>query len=213
MRRTIDWNLLFKKLGRYARKLFRRPIACAVVLECLVVAVIGTWVTNEFHAKSRMTEFGMQDIGELATQSGYFTVVNVMDDSVKLWGWSVPLTESKYIFSYDGVAKAGLDFSQLEYSVNDTKKEISVRLPEVRLLSIEIQEDSLEIYDETHNIFTPLGLSDVQESRLSMLDEIETKALENGLLDQATENAKVLIRGFLAGRYDPDEYQFSFSQR
>ena len=43
-----------------------------------------------------------------------------------------------------------------------------------------------------------------------MIDEIRTKALDNGLLDQAAENAKVLIKGFLSGSYNPNEYQFLF---
>lgn len=212
MRRVVDWNLLFEKAAGFVKRLARKPATLVLVLVCVALLVGGMGLSTVFHARSRMTEFGMKDIGELATQSGYFTVVNVMDDNLKLWGWDVPLTQSKYIFSYDGVVKAGLDFSQLDYEVNSVKKEVTVFLPEIRLLSVEIQEDSLEIYDESHNIFTPLGLSDVQESRLSMLDEIKTKALENGLLDQAAENAKTLIRGFLSGQYSPEEYRFVFSE-
>lgn len=212
MRRVVDWNLLFEKAAGFVKRLARKPATLVLVLVCVALLVGGMGFSTAFHARSRMTEFGMKDIGELATQSGYFTVVNVMDDNLKLWGWDVPLTQSKYIFSYDGVVKAGLDFSQLDYEVNSVKKEVTVFLPEIRLLSVEIQEDSLEIYDESHNIFTPLGLSDVQESRLSMLDEIKTKALENGLLDQAAENAKTLIRGFLSGQYSPEEYRFVFSE-
>ena len=199
-----------KQLLKPGIKLLTRPVTLIAILVCLMVAVLSLGLSGAFHAKSRMTSFDMKDIGELATQAGYFTVVNSMDDSVKLWGWSVPLTASKYIFSYDGVVKAGLDFTQLEYSVDERKKEIKVSLPEIRILSVEILEDSLEIYDEVHNIFTPLELADIHESRLSMIDEIRAKALDNGLLDQATENAKALVKGFLSGSYDQNEYQFLF---
>ena len=160
-----------------------------------------------------MTEFGMKDIGELATQSGYFTIVNVLDDSVKLWDWNVPLTSSRYIFSYDGVAKAGVDFAEIDYSVSESKHEIEISLPQARLLNVEIDENSLEIYDEHKNIFTPLSLEDVKQSRITMIDEIKERAVANGLLEQANANAKMLIRGFISGQYDLSLYTIKFNEK
>lgn len=205
-------KFLLEKLIKVWKKLVHRPILLLVVLLCVALFAAVVWSTDGFYTKSRMTSFGLADIGELATQSGYFTVVNVIDDSVELWGWSVPLTESKYIFSYDGTVKAGLDFSKLKCKVNELTKEIVVSLPKVEILSVELQEDSLEIYDESHNIFTPLGLSDIQEARLEMVDEIRNRAVENGLLEQATLNAQKLISGLLSGQYDLSEYHVVFKE-
>lgn len=205
-------KVLLNRVVEECKKLIRNPIRLVVVLLCIVLFAVAVWSTGALRTKSRMTSFGMKNIGELATQSGYFTVVNVIDDNVELWGWSVPLTESKYIFSYDGIVKAGLDFSKLDYKVNELTNEIVVSIPEVEIQSVELQEDSLEIYDEMHNIFTPLGLADIQESRLTMIDEIRTKALENGLLEQAKVNAQMLISGFLSGQYDLSEYHIVFKE-
>lgn len=205
-------KVLLNGVVEECKKLIRKPIRLVVVLLCVALFAVAVWSTGVLRTKSRMTSFGLKDVGELATQSGYFTVVNVIDDSVELWGWTLPFTKSKYIFSYDGTVKAGLDFSQLEYKVNELTKEIEVVLPEVKILSVELQEDSLEIYDESRNVFTPLGLSDIQEARLTMVDEIQNRALENGLLEQATINAEKLISGFLSGQYDPNEYYVSFRE-
>lgn len=205
-------KFLLSKLIEICRKLVHRPRLLVIVLLCIMLFIVVVGSATGLYTKSRMTSFGLKDIGELATQSGYFTVVNVIDDSVELWGWSVPLTESKYIFSYDGTVKAGLDFSKLKYKVNELTKEIVVSLPEVEILSVELQEDSLEIYDESHNIFTPLGLSDIQEARLAMVDEIRNRALENGLLEQATINAQKLISGFLSSQYDLSEHHVIFKE-
>lgn len=205
-------KFLLNGLVEGCKKLVHNPKRSIVALLCVALFTVIVWSTGALQTKSRMTAFGLKDVGELATQSGYFTVVNVIDDSVELWGWDVPLTKSKYIFSYDGTVKAGLDFSQLKYKVNELSKEIEVVLPEVKILSVELQEDSLEIYDETHNIFTPLGLSDIQEARLTMVNEIQNKALENGLLEQATVNAQKLISGFLSGQYDLNEYHVGFRE-
>lgn len=205
-------KVLLNGVVEECKKLIRKPIRLVVVLLCVALFAVTVWSTGVLRTKTRMTSFGLKDVGELATQSGYFTVVNVIDDSVELWGWTLPFTKSKYIFSYDGTVKAGLDFSQLEYKVNELTKEIEVVLPEVKILSVELQEDSLEIYDESRNVFTPLGLSDIQEARLRMVDEIQNRALENGLLEQATINAEKLISGFLSGQYDLNEYYVSFRE-
>lgn len=205
-------KVLLNGVVEECKKLIRKPIRLVVVLLCVALFAVTVWSTGVLRTKSRMTSFGLKDVGELATQSGYFTVVNVIDDSVELWGWSVPLTASKYIFSYDGTVKAGLDFAKLQYKVNELTKEIVVSLPEMEILSVELQEDSLVIYDESHNIFTPLGLNDIQEARLTMVDEIRKRALENGLLEQAASNAQKLISGFLSGQYDPNEYHIVFEE-
>ena len=158
----------------------------------------------------RITKFGLNNVGELVTQTGYFTVVSVMDDSARRWGWSIPLTDSKHAFSYDGIVRAGLNFEKLKVFGNELLKEVKIYLPKIEILGIEILEDSLEIYDERHNIFTPLGLEDIQAARLSMIDKIEETAKKRGLFEQAKENAETLITGLLEQTYNPQVYKYIF---
>ncbi len=188
----------------------RRIILLVVAL--LVVAALVVYLSSvvAFQTQSNTTAFDLKNIGELATQSGFFTEVNVIDDAKKLFNWNIPFTTSKYIFSYDGVIKAGIDFAQIEWSADETNKTVNVRLPQSKVLSKELKEDSLEIYDERQSVFTPLTLTDIQQSRQEMLAELEQTAKENGLLEQASENAKVLITGFLGAKYSPAEYTYVF---
>lgn len=188
----------------------RRIILLVVAL--LVVAALVVYLSSvvAFQTQSNTTAFDLKNIGELATQSGFFTEVNVIDDAKKLFNWNIPFTTSKYIFSYDGVIKAGIDFAQIEWSTDETNKSVNVKLPQPKVLSKELKEDSLEIYDERQSVFTPLTLTDIQQSRQEMLAELEQTAKENGLLEQASENAKVLITGFLGAKYSPAEYTYVF---
>ena len=181
-----------------------------VVILLAIIFIIHLSSTGAFRAESNTTAFDLKDIGELATQSGYFTVVNVIDDAKKLGNWSIPFTSSKYIFSYDGEIKAGIDFAEIEWSVDETSKTVTVRLPESKILGKLLKEDSLKIYDERQSIFTPLTLSDVQASRQEMLEEIEQTAINNGLLEAAEENAEILVQGFLASVCDPAIYHYTF---
>lgn len=184
----------------------------------LIVVVIGIAVGADSFAaittlqvNHRITKFGLNNVGELVTQTGYFTVVSVMDDSARRWGWSIPLTDSKYVFSYDGIVRAGLNFEKLKVFGNELLKEVKIYLPKIEILGIEILEDSLEIYDERHNIFTPLGLEDIQAARLSMIDKIEETAKKRGLFEQAKENAETLITGLLEQTYNPQVYKYIFA--
>lgn len=185
-------------------------ILVVVVLILAVILVLRLSGSKAFRADSKVTAFDLKDIGELATQGGFFTVVNVIDDSQRIGSWSIPFTASKYIFSYDGVIKAGMDFGEINWDADESSKTVTVQLPEAKILSNILKEDSLKIYDERQSIFTPLTLSDIQASRQEMLAELEQTATENGLLEQAGENAKTLIKGFLSGAYNPNEYSYVF---
>jgi len=183
--------------------------AMVIILLTVVLAVIlGSRVL--FVTGGRTTTLGLKDIGELATQAGYYTNVEVIEGSKELWGWSVPFTQSKYIFSYDGMIKAGIDFSEVEVLVNELTQTITVRIPPIRILSNEIAADSLEVYDESRSIFTPLTLDTVNMAQGELKKEAEETAIENGLLENARMNAEMLIKGFLAGAYDLEKYKLNF---
>lgn len=106
-------------------------------------------------ATSRIIRLGLNDIGELTTQAGYFTNVQKISGSRELYGITIPFTTSKYIFSYDGIVKAGIDFGKIDVSTNPINKVITVKLPEAEIYSLVIDHDSLEIFDESKNIFSP----------------------------------------------------------
>lgn len=195
-------------------KHFTRPVYIKIVLIVVCVALISSisiGISSVVTAKSRMVNFGLKDIGELATQAGHFTNVQVISGSRKIWGADIPLTQSKYIFSYDGVIKAGIDFEQIEVNVDDAARVITVKLPEIKILSSEVDPKSLQIYDETKSIFTPLSLSSVNMSLIEMDEEVREKAIGNGILENARTNAEALITGFLAGTFDLQKYSIQFA--
>ena len=44
-----------------------------------------------------------------------------------------------------------------------------------------------------------------------MVKKAETTAVENGLLENARENAEMMIKGFIYQNFDSQEYQISFT--
>ena len=113
-----------------------RILTNKVVIALIVIAAIGGisfGVKEVAFTDSKTTKLGFEDIGELATQEAHCTEVNVTDRAKKLFGVKVPFTQSKYIYSYDVVVKAGIDFNKIKWSVND--KTITVEMPEAKILS------------------------------------------------------------------------------
>ncbi|MBQ3394480.1 MAG: DUF4230 domain-containing protein [Oscillospiraceae bacterium] len=144
-------------------------------------------------------EYGLHDIGELATESYNFTKVETYESTKQLSGITIPFTRSKFIYSYNGVIKAGIEFGDITLSFNAEEKTVTVKLPKVKILSSELDFDSFKLYDEKNSIFNPIGVEVVNESNNTLLTNAEKEAVQGGLLDRAEENAKVIITNFING--------------
>ena len=67
--------------------------------------------------------------------------------------------------------KLAYDFGKVTAIANEHIKVINVSMPHAYITSNEVDENSLEIYDQERNIFTPLKLEDIQATRQLMKDE------------------------------------------
>ena len=159
-------------------------------------------------ADGRTARLGFEDIGELATQSAYCTEVEVTEASRELFGVTIPFTQSKYIYSYDVVIKAGLDFTDVSWSQQDGT--IRVTLPEIRVLSNEIDLDSLKVYHEDESLFRNITLEENNAALADLKARAEQDAIGNGLLEEARDNAQQILTAFFANQYDLTEYRLEF---
>ena len=104
-------------------KIFSWVAAFAAILLAVILTAWG--VSSYFQAQSKTTTLGFENIGELATQSAFCTEVNVIEADRKLFGMTIPFTQSKYIYSYDIEMKAGMDFRKVEWQVDDHSGKIA----------------------------------------------------------------------------------------
>ena len=121
---------------------------------------------------------------------------------------TIPFTQSKYIYSYDIVIKAGFDFTEIEWEIKDTA--ITVRLPEAKILSSELKWDSFKLYHEDESIFKQIKMEENNEALKNLVQNAETDAVANGLLDNARSNAETVLRGFFGNVYNLEEYEIRF---
>lgn len=176
-------NVIRGKLDNYIAR-----SVIGIVLILAVVSGIAFGVKNYIFSSSKTTKIGFEDIGELATQTAYCTEVNVTDVSRELFGMKIPFTQSKNIYSYDVVIKAGFDFTEIEWDVKGLT--IEVKLPEVKILSSEVELDSLKVYHEDESIFRQITLEENNDALTELQKNAENSAVENGLLVNARENGE-----------------------
>ena len=186
----------------------------------LVVAFIGAGAfifggkmkEDQMQHESKMTKFGFEDIGELATQEMIGTVVHTEKTAQSLFGIEIPFTQSQYIYSYDFDIKAGYDFSYIKYEIKDDEenKEILIYLPEAKILSTEILTDSFEVYYEKESIFKRITLSDNNVALKDMKKLAEDNAVSNGIYEKAKSNAEIILKAFFAQYYDLNVYTITF---
>ena len=182
-----------------------------IVLAVIVVLIAGILGFRALtSSNSKATKLGFENIGELATQVAYCTEVNVTEDSQNLWGIEIPFTQSKIIYSYDVEVKAGLDFKDITWSVDETNSIIRVNLPEIRILDSSIIPDSFQLYHEDESIFRPITLEENNEALKQLELKAENTAVSNGLLENARLNAETILTGFFANEYDPKIYTIEF---
>ena len=197
------------KVSRFVSRNFGTILKLALLIA--IVAAIGVGVRVINVSESKTTKIGFEDIGEIATQSAYCTEVNVTEDAKELYGMRIPFTQSKYIYSYDIVIKAGYDFNEIEWK--EKNKTIEVKLPEAKVLSNELDMDSFKVYHEEESIFSKITLEENNDAVKKMKLNAQENAIANGLLENARSNSETMLTGFFADEYDLDEYKIVFKDK
>lgn len=199
----------------YCEKHSFRPRS-VVLFAFIIVFIVGAlafFSLQKTTTVSKTTNLGLKNIGELATQAGYFTTVQTISKARDVLGVEVPGTRSNYVYSYDGTIKAGINFEEITLDVDEENHIIHVTFPEFKILSTEIDDDSFILYNDGSNLFTSLKLEDVNQSNAELKKTAKESAIKNGILENARTNAEVLVKGFLASMYDLSVYTVDFQEQ
>lgn len=156
---------------------------------------IACWTHATTEVDISVVNASIQEIGELATIEYLYTDAGKFEDTAELFGkelnWS--LTTKSFITKWDGTIKAGIDISEVVAEKDAETKEIIVYLPEAKILSHEIDEESIETLDQKNGLFNSVEVQDIRKFDAVCKEAMEEKVIENGLLEKALENAKEII--------------------
>lgn len=129
----------------------------------------------------------IQEIGELGTAKYYYTNMGRYENTLQLGGKNIPFTQKMFIISYDGTIKAGVEVKDIKVTLKD--REIRIAIPQAKILSHDVDMDSVTVFDEKNSIFNGLATEDVTRFLNDQKLQMEAKAVDNGILEDARENA------------------------
>ena len=139
-------------------------------------------------------ESRMEDVADLTTveliYSGMLTYTN---------GGRIPiLTRNGFTMTYQATVCAGVDLTQVELEVTDTR--VIVTLPQTEIQSVHVDPDSIVFYDESHSIFNRTENSDTVNAISTAEQDVEDNVDLQELLDRSREHTEAIIRGVLEGQ-------------
>ena len=185
-------------------------IILIVVLSALAYLAVDHWVAPEKPVSKpivnpvKSVSVGVvvkkvQSLKELHTGSAWIQTVVAYEEKNEVLG--IPVGSAKMMYVAFGEVRAGVDLSELDDNqIWMNKDTIRVRLPAVKILDSKIDVDQSFVYDVRTSLIlapdTTLLQSDAE--RVALKKIVET-AVEEGLLDVATENAVDVVRELLEG--------------
>ena len=198
-----------RRFGKLKRRAILALLLIAVVAGAFFLGGVMAGRDSQPQITSALLGQRLNAIQELATQEYHYTNMGRFQNQLDFYGWKVPFTTKSFIVAYDGVIKAGVDLSELQVEVSG--KTISVTLPEGKILSHDIDEESLEVFDETKNIFNPIQIEDYTGFTADQKASMEERAIDEGLLTAATERARTVVEEFLSAFPGAEEYTIRVS--
>ena len=193
--------------------LFTVKQLAVILITALVAGALVFGITSKLSSKSEAVKLGFEDIGELATQAAFCEEVSVTEADRELFGISIPFTQSKYIYSYNVEIKAGFDFGEITYTVDEENKVIEVQLPPVEVLSRSIDPTSFKLYHEDESIFRQISLEENNAALVQLEQQAEETAVANGLLEEARTNGETILSSFFHQVYSPEEYTIVYTDK
>jgi hypothetical protein len=179
-------------------------LICGAVLAAFLCGLRQASQAAEPQITGDLLASRLRSVQELVTVSYYYTNMGRFENQVDFYGWKVPFTTKSFIVSYDGVIKAGVDLEQLQVSIGGG--EVTVTLPESRIISHEIPEDSLEVFDESDNLFNHITIEDYTAFTRDQKSAMEQRAVDGGLLDRANQEARTAVDSLLRIMPGLEEY-------
>ena len=162
-------------------------------------------------SQTKTTKLGLENVGELVTQTAHLTIVQDSKENRKLFNaFEIPFTESRQIFSYDIDVDASVDFAKITYTTNKDKNEIVVKLPHSKIYKATLKTDSLKVYLDQESLFSRIDLTEHNEALKTMEEQGIKDAEANGILNAADENTKKLIDGVIKSNKKYKEYNIVY---
>lgn len=166
---------------------------CSIVSLSGCLALKGSQERKEISSTTLKTS--LEQASDLITTKYYYSDIGKFENSYEINGWSIPFTGKNFILSYQGEALLGFSIDDVKIELNGNQ--IHVTCPPIQILSNTIPAESVEVYDQSFNIFNQVTIDDYLEFETNQKKIAEQKMRDNGVFEQAKEDAKTSIMSVL----------------
>lgn len=186
-----------KSKNKFWQGLISALIVAGLIIAAFLYAKSIFDVEEETKISSETVESALKEAKELTTLKYHYKNIASFENSQQFQGMTIPFTKKSFLYTYEGEIHAGVDLEQAKVNINEEAKTINVTLPETKILSHDIDEDSVMIYDEKNSIFNPLEMKDYSNFRKEEEAKVEKEAIDKGLLDEAKEQTLKAVKDIL----------------
>ena len=137
----------------------------------------------------------LENIDTLSSVKYMYTNIGRFEDRNEFKGITIPFSSKSFVISYDGVMSAGIEVDKIK--VKNSNNKIIIDLPASKIISHEIKEETIEVFDETKNIFNQISVKDYSNFTTEEKKKMEKKAIDNGLLIEADKEAQKSIKDLI----------------
>lgn len=217
-------NIDFSKVKSNLKKGIKKVIIAIIIFSCgVAIGIMKPWrifINNTVVAGSNadnnvITAITLRQIlkpaSDLISMKYCYTDADYYEHFKDLFGKKIPFTTDRVVFTYNGVVSAGIDLSLVEYEIDNELKSIVVKLPEIKILSNEIDASSFEFPYESNSIFTKTDMDDYMKI-IDSLKEKKVKDIKSNdeFMKSTLDNTKNVIKSFLTLDDSTKEYTVNF---
>lgn len=163
---------------------------------CFLVISFKTIKNNKPSLTSMTVKEKLIEINELSVNKYCYTKVIKEENSKKFSNIELPFTQKYFIVKYNGTIKSGIDLKSC--SIKITNRNIQLTIPQSKILSHYIDDNSIEVFDEHSGIFNKLHLKDMLKEISSEKNKVEKDVIKKGLLKKSNEYTKKYLKNVLS---------------
>lgn len=178
------------------KKIFKKSIIIIFIILALSITTFTIGVNKgkkdkQITISSSIIKNRINSVKELVTTEYHYTNMANFENQNTFYGWKVPLTKKKFVISYEGLVKLGIDLDNVDVKINNNNIDISMN--NSKIISHEIDENSLKVFDEQNSIFNPIKVEDYNSFSKDQKSKIEKDIVEKGILEESNEKSKKVL--------------------
>ncbi len=168
-------------------------LAIAIILSIILIKNNVSENNKKYDATTVMSR--IENLQELTLVKYNYTGVIGFDEYLKILDLNIPFTKKYFLLKYTGYVKAGIELKDTKIEVNNNSA--IVILPKPKIFDSFIEEKSIQVYNQSENVFNHIRIDDYNKAIIEEKNKIKEAAIQQGILKSVTEQAHLVISSLL----------------